>query len=580
VRCYRRKRMLGLYFTLSVVALLAWSVSGQAATWNRLTFLSPDFAGTMILLTDGTVMVQGYSPGNNWMRLTPNSTGSYINGTWSNLASMSIPRLYYGSNMLTSGKVWLLGGEYSGFGLPPNFTNTGEMYDPLTDTWSPIASHPEPQFGDDPTMLLGHGKILAGSISTRNTYLYDIASDTWSGPIPKVYNDRSDEETWVKLPHGGVLTYDLFQSIGTGGAYAERYDFIRNGWVGISPSDGTASGTIPQLSSSALGFELGGIVHLKDGRIFVIGATGHTAFYTFSTNTWAAGPDIVGTLSGNPAIFGADDAPAAVMPNGHVLLSADAGPSGFGSAGTITNGSNIISHIPSTAILQVGWRVRGNGIPINAVITGVDSASQVRINNAATATIPNDPIQWGGTFSPPTQIFDFNPDANTISPVSPPIPDANLPGIPAFVTRMLVLPTGEVLFSDSSRQLWIYTPDGGPDEASRPIIDAITYNGGGVFTLTGRQLNGQSAGSSYGDDVESDENYPIVRLVRAGTVYYGRTSNWSNTGVATGDVTETVEFTLPAGLTAPGNYSVEVIGAGIASFPVFLDITAAEIAGQ
>ncbi|HMF02982.1 MAG TPA: hypothetical protein VKK06_24045, partial [Terriglobia bacterium] len=154
MRCNTRKRMLGLYITLSVVALLAWSVSGQAATWNRLTFLSPDSAGTMILLTDGTVMVQGHNPGNNWMRLTPNSTGSYINGAWSNLASMSIPRLYYGSNMLTSGKVWLLGGEYSGFGLPANFTNTGEMYDPLTDTWSPIASHPEPQFGDDPTMLL------------------------------------------------------------------------------------------------------------------------------------------------------------------------------------------------------------------------------------------------------------------------------------------------------------------------------------------------------------------------------------------------------------------------------------------
>jgi len=47
----------------------------------------------------------------------------------------------------------------------------------------------------------------------------------------------------------------------------------------------------------------------------------------------------------------------------------------------------------------------------------------------------------------------------------------------------------------------------------------------------------------------------------------------------TGDVIETVDFTLPAGLTAPGNYSVEVIGAGITSSPVFLDITAAEIAG-
>jgi hypothetical protein len=427
---------------------------------------------------------------------------------------------------------------------------------------------------------LPQGKILAGSLNTRNTYLYDIPSNTWSGPIPKVYNDPSVEETWVKLPHGGVLTYDLFQSVRTGGAYAERYDFQVNAWLGISPSDGTASGTIPQLSSTALGSELGGIVHIKDGRLFVIGATGHTAFYTFSTNTWAAGPDIIGTLSGNPSIFGADDAPAAVMPNGHVLLSADSGPSGFSSTGNITIGSNIITNIPSTGILQVGWRVQGIGIPANTIITGIHSESQVRISNAATTTIANDVIRWGGTFSPPTQIFDFNPDTNTISPVLPPIPDTNLARTPAYVTRMLVLPTGEVLFSDGSRQLWIYTPDGPVEEAWRPIIDAITYNGGGVFTLTGRQLNGQSAGSSYGDDVESDENYPIVRLVNAGTVYYGRTSNWSNTGVRTGDVTETVDFTLPAGLTAPGNYSVEVIGAGIASSLVFLDITAAEIAGQ
>ena len=187
---------------------------------------------------------------------------------------------------------------------------------------------------------------------------------------------------------------------------------------------------------------------------------------------------------------------------------------------------------------------------------------------------------WGGTFASPVQMFDFDSATNTISPVSPPISDPSLATTSAFVTRMLVLPTGQVLFSDSSRQLWVYTPDGSPDEAARPIIDTITYDGRGVFTLTGRQLNGQSAGSSYGDDAESDENYPIVRLVRAGIVYYGRTSNWSNTGVATGNVTETVNFTLPAELTTPGDYSVEVIGAGIASLPVSLSLTGGEISGQ
>ena len=128
-------RGLALAIALSLApAAMLWAVPGEAASWTKLTNLAPDAAGTMLLLTDGTVMVQGCCPGNNWMRLTPDSTGSYINGTWSALASMSIPRLYYASHVLPSGKVWLLGGEYSGFGLSANWTNTGELYDPVSNT--------------------------------------------------------------------------------------------------------------------------------------------------------------------------------------------------------------------------------------------------------------------------------------------------------------------------------------------------------------------------------------------------------------------------------------------------------------
>src|SRR5262249_28386140 len=152
----------------------------------------------------------------------------------------------------------------------------------------------------------------------------NIATDSWGPAIPKVYNDRSDEETWVKLQDGRVLNYDLFQSIATGGAYAEVFDPDSNIWLSISPSDGHATGSIPQLSSTALGFDLGGMLRLQDGRIFVIGATGHTALYDPTINNWTAGPDIIGDLSGSPHLFLADDAPAAMLPNGHVLLVADA----------------------------------------------------------------------------------------------------------------------------------------------------------------------------------------------------------------------------------------------------------------
>ena len=507
-------------------AVLAFNtVSGKAVPnnssqdggeWTALTHQAPDFTGTMLLLTDGTVMVQavrGVSPGNNWMRLTPDASGSYVHGTWSNLAPMSIPRLYFASHVLPNGNVWVLGGEYAGFGLPAVWTNTGEMYDTVANSWSPIAHHPDPNFGDDPSMLLSNGKILAGSIFTPNSYLYDIATNTWSFAAAKVYNDPSDEEGWVKLPDGSVLNYDLFKSIATSGSYAERYIPATNTWVGISPSDGTASGFIPQLSSPQVGFELGAIVRLHDGRIFVLGATGHTALYTPSTNTWAGGPDIVGTLNGNPVLFGCDDAPAAVLPNGHVFFTADAGP-----------------------------------------------------------TL--------GVFRPPTRIFDFDPDTDTISPVTS--PTAGLDVLPAFVTRMLILPTGQLLFSDIERQLWAFTPTGAPPQNLKPRIEGIKYDGGGIFTLSGQQLNGQSAGSNYGDDVESDENYPIVSLMdKDGNIFYARTTNWSTTEVATRVFRETVNFTLPASLVNPGVYWVTVCGAGISSVTsVATQISAAEIAGR
>src|SRR5215471_14420218 len=102
-------RIFGFHAALTVALLLGWAKPGVAAGWTPLAALAPNFPGTMILLTDGTVMVQNASnPAyQGWMKLTPDSSGSYINGTWSTVAAMSTPRLYFASEVLPSGKVWL-----------------------------------------------------------------------------------------------------------------------------------------------------------------------------------------------------------------------------------------------------------------------------------------------------------------------------------------------------------------------------------------------------------------------------------------------------------------------------------------
>lgn len=656
---------LGSVVRLLQFALLASvaSASHAASNWTPLTKLAPsgnNGVQLMVQMTDGTILVQSYD-GQSWMKLTPDSSGSYINGTWNWLASSPVARYYFASQVLPDGRFVEVGGEYSGPGLLPNWSNTGEIYNPIANTWTPITPYPSQPgcptlnyasgtlsagspiitnvypytmgfaagwrvtgagipngstilsvdsssqitlsknatltltgsvlnfnntyqlvacLGDDPSTLLRGGNVLVGDLVNGNTFIYHPSTDTWTMSGTKVNSpESSDEEGWAEMTSGNILTYDLFKSIAAGAGYAEQYNPTTGQWLSVSPSDATAAGTLPVLSSPALGYELGPMLRLQDGRMIVVGANQHTALLDPATTplpSWSAGPDIIGNLNGISAPFGSDDAPAAILPNGHVIIAADAGPSPVVSTGNLKNGSPIITSIPSTAEFQIYWSVSGAGIPSGAYITSIDSPTQVHISANATAEHTST-LTFGGLFSNPTQLFDFDPTTNAIAPMSPAIPDDNLPYSPAYPTRMLILPTGQLLFSDGSAQLWVYTSDDTPNSALRPVINKITYNGGGVFTLTGEQLNGHSAGAAYGDDDQMDSNYPVIHMVTStGEVYYARSFNWSSVSVAGGSTPETVNFTLNPDVT-PGNYTVYVSGAGISSLPFARNFSPSEV---
>src|SRR5689334_4244348 len=76
-----------------------------SGTWATVTNPVPfsDGAQTLMLLSDGTVMVHGGSgttASSSWYRLTPDGSGSYINGTWSLLPAMNTGRLFFTSDTL------------------------------------------------------------------------------------------------------------------------------------------------------------------------------------------------------------------------------------------------------------------------------------------------------------------------------------------------------------------------------------------------------------------------------------------------------------------------------------------------
>jgi hypothetical protein len=81
-------------------------------TWSPLTHQPTFGAGTMLLLTDGTVMCQN-SGTNQWWKLTPDINGNYVNGAWAALANGPNAPLYFASAVLRDGRVFVAGGEYN-----------------------------------------------------------------------------------------------------------------------------------------------------------------------------------------------------------------------------------------------------------------------------------------------------------------------------------------------------------------------------------------------------------------------------------------------------------------------------------
>ena len=282
----------------------------MAGTWADLTNQPTFNASTMLLLTDGTVMCQDGGTV-SWWRLTPDSNGSYVHGTWSALANMHNSRLYYASAVLRDGRVVVAGGEDSDAGSD---TDKAEIYDPIDNTWTSIGNPGWGQLGDASACLLADGRLLVGNLIDSRTAIYDPAANAWTATGNMAA--RSNEETWTLLPDGSVVTVSCANH-----PNAERYIPSAGSWI--------SAGSTPVELVQASSIEIGPALLLPDGRVFAVGATGMTAIYTppgnsTGTGSWAAGPSFPADTMGR--LLKAKDAPGCLLPNGRVLCVA--GPGG------------------------------------------------------------------------------------------------------------------------------------------------------------------------------------------------------------------------------------------------------------
>ena len=300
-----------------VAACACWLPGRVSAegTWVALNHSAPGGIETMLLLSDGTVMAQGGGSSTTWYKLTPDTTGSYINGSWTTLTSMHYSRLYYSSDMLTNGNVFVAGAEY-GTG-----TTNAEIYNPVANSWSIIAvpsgiidknntvgsdGGNSGGFIDSASSLLSNGQVLitpVANYSDGETTTYNQVPNTWSTAFLQ-NSGNEDEASLVRLPDDSILVVDSESTA------SERYIPSSNTWVDDS--------TVPVSLYDPYGGEEGPGFLLPNGKVFYIGSTATTAIYTPSGSTspgsWIAGPGIPGSL-------GAPDAPACMMNNGKILCA-------------------------------------------------------------------------------------------------------------------------------------------------------------------------------------------------------------------------------------------------------------------
>jgi len=471
-------------FATAFLLATGLGTSASSQTWQQ-TKNRPDITvSTALLLRDGRVLANEGNTG-NWTILTPDLTGSYVNGTWKRAASLpdGYQPYYFSSAVLPDGRVLVEGGEINGGNQ--NWTTLGAIYDPRADAWTPVSPPAGwKTIGDGASVVLSNGIYMQANCCTKQTALFDAQHLTWTETgDTKVVNNN--EEGWVLLPDGRVLMTDDQYACGTTQS-SELYDPNSGTWSCGPPLPLLLWGEDRELGAAVLLYN-GNVLQLPGKILLQSPFQPSTALFATSPDSWTIGPPTFGLYQ--------DDGPAVLMPNGHVL-----------------------------SVMQIS-------------------------NSSRTC-----------------QFMDYDPVSNTFSyaPDPPECPYADNP----VSSRLLMLPTGQVLFTDFEKKVEVYTPPPGTLNSAAPSISAsalVLYAGSAGNVLFGQQLNGLSQASMYGDDAQQATNYPLIQFVdiNSGNIYWGKTHDGSTSSIRP-NLFEYTKFDLNPNMP-PGTYKMTVITNGIPS---------------
>jgi N-acetylneuraminic acid mutarotase len=350
-----------------------WSFTGSLDT--------PRVGHTATLLQNGKVLVAGGDSFGSSELYDP------ATGKWSITGNLHIARSVHTATLLQNGKVLVAGG----YPETPYFdvTNSAELYDPATGTWTITDSLNTPRTNHTAT-LLQNGKVLVvgGMLGVVEEYyvslsavadaeLYDPATGTWSNTGN--LNSGRFYHTATLLPNGEVLV--------VGGAYpgppvgpappgayklvglnsAELYDPATGRW--------SYTGELNALHAFHT------TTLLQNGKVLIVagtdsisnfptdhGVTSEAELYSLATGTWSVTGNLnvarefhTATLlqNGQVLIAGGDDAGnilnSAELYNSHLSAPLDFDGDGKSDIGVYRDGVWLILRSSDGSIVDAGW---------------------------------------------------------------------------------------------------------------------------------------------------------------------------------------------------------------------------------
>lgn len=520
-------------------------------------------------LTDGTIMVQENGSSKWWKLTPDENgdytTGTWSelaqsqwvdgNGEMHDYAPSE-----FASAVLPDGRVIVMGGEYLAGVKGHAETVEGMIFcpteGPMCPTAGPMGSWtyvpPPPgwtKIGDAASVVLpkySNGIIVPGGTfmlanccdNPPQAALLDAQTNppTWT-VLTRIFGggylgkyDENNEEGWTLLPDGNVLTVDTFVHAQTNdgvptlpnnteiyqATYFETGNPADSGsWMSAGPTPEPLTdfpGLYPSETCNPIKGErneVGPAVLRPGGTVFATGANGckgknglfdagHTAIYDTDSGTWTLGDDI-------PDHNDMSDAPAALLPDGNVLIQTSPG-----------------QDIPPSKFYEFEFKTNkfsGEILPPpNFNATSSESGRMLVVASGHVFYMHK---------SDPTDEMGFYVPKGTYDPSWAPI----------------VFPV-----------------------AGESCLGCLFR--GHTYTISGTQFNGLSQGAAYGDDSQSATNYPLVRIenCKSGHKFFARTHDFPM-GVATGLFTVvTTEFDVLPG-TETGASNLVVIANGIPSQP-------------